>query len=119
MTPAPQRRPREYTLEEKITLWRAKARSGVSVVWSDMLSTDLRTRVPQVAVPAYFLHGVHDYTCNYGLAKGYLATLRAPVKGFYTFDASANTPMFEGPARVLHILREDVLTGRAALSDAP
>lgn len=36
---------REYTLTEKVNLWRAKSRSGVSIVWDDMVATDLRKSV--------------------------------------------------------------------------
>jgi pimeloyl-ACP methyl ester carboxylesterase len=108
----------EYTLSEKIGLWRAKARSGVSVLWREALATDLATAVPELAVPAYFLHGVHDYTCSYALAKEYVAALRAPVKGFYTFEHSAHSPPFEEPSRTRQILHTDVLTGGISLADS-
>jgi pimeloyl-ACP methyl ester carboxylesterase len=110
---------REYTVLEKWNLWAAKARNGVSALWEPILATDLRETVPEVQVPVYFLHGVHDYTCSYDLARDYAARLRAPVKGFYTFHQSAHSPVFEEPARVRQILREDVLRGRATLADAP
>ena len=32
---------REYTLLEKVNLWRAKARNGVSVLWDQNLSIDI------------------------------------------------------------------------------
>ncbi len=109
---------REYTLSEKLDLWRAKSRAGVSVVWGEMLATDLRQQLTRIQVPVYFLHGAYDYTCNYSLARSYLETLDAPVKGFYTFESSAHSPMFEEPQKMLRILREDVLTGRTGLADA-
>ena len=43
--------------------------------------------------------------------------LVAPVKGFYTFERSAHSPMFEEPERTLTIIRDDVLTGGARLAD--
>jgi len=89
----------------------------VSFLWREALATDLATAVPELAVPAYFLHGVHDYTCSYALAKEYVATLRAPVKGFYTFEHSAHSPPFEEPSRTRQILRTDVLTGGISLAD--
>ena len=106
-----------YTPREKVNLWRAKRRAGVSALWADMLATDLAERVPELAVPVYFLHGVHDYTCSYPLARAYLAGLRAPLKGFYSFQDSAHSPMFEEPARTVRICRQDVLRGRAELAD--
>lgn len=108
---------REYTLSEKVNLWRAKARSGVSVVWDEMVRTDLRESAREVGTPVYFLHGVHDYTVSYALAKSYFDELKAPVKGFYTFESSAHSPMFEEPERMNRILREDVLTGGNGLAD--
>jgi pimeloyl-ACP methyl ester carboxylesterase len=110
---------REYTMGEKWHLWAAKARSGASLVWEEMISTDLRETVPEVQVPVYFLHGVHDYTCSYELARGYAAELRAPTKGFYTFTSSAHSPIFEEPARVRRIIAQDVLRGVTTLADAP
>ncbi len=108
---------REYTLAEKVSLWRAKSRSGISVVWDEMVATDLRQRVKALETPVYFFHGRHDYTVNYALAKSYFDGIEAPVKGFYTFESSAHSPMFEEPDRMIRILREDVLTGSTHLSD--
>jgi pimeloyl-ACP methyl ester carboxylesterase len=108
---------REYTLPEKLTLWRAKSRSGISAVWDNMVRTDLRQQVTELAIPVYFFHGIHDYTVSYALAKSYFDRIQAPVKGFYTFDASAHSPMFEEPEKMNRILRADVLTGSTRLAD--
>ena len=110
---------REYTVREKWNLWAAKARFGVSAIWDEAISTDLRETVPEVRVPVHFLHGVHDYTCSYSLARAYAAELRAPVKGFYTFRGSAHSPIFEEPERVREILHQDVLRGTSSLADTP
>jgi pimeloyl-ACP methyl ester carboxylesterase len=109
----------EYTVREKWHLWAAKARSGASVLWDAMISTDLRQCVPEVQVPVYFFHGVHDYTCSYDLARSYAAELRAPRKGFYTFHESAHSPIFEEPAKVQRIIQQDVLQGTTTLADVP
>ena len=37
--------------------------------------------------------------------------LKAPVRGFYSFDISAHSPMFEEIKRLVEILRSDLLTG--------
>lgn len=110
-------RNRDYTLAEKINLWRGKAAMGVSSMWKEMLAVDLAEQVPSVDVPVYFLHGVHDYTCAYAEASSYFDRLTAPLKGFYTFDESAHSPMFEEPGKVMAILREDVLNGSNRLAD--
>jgi hypothetical protein len=39
------------------------------------------------------------------------------LKGFYTFQDSAHSPMFEEPERALRILREDALPVRNDLAD--
>jgi len=109
---------REYTLGEKVNLWRGKFGAGVSSLWSEMLTTNLTTRVTQLAIPVYFFHGTHDYTCSYPLAKAFFDNLKAPVKGFYTFDESARSPIFEEPDKVQRILMADVLAGAQSLADS-
>jgi len=51
------------------------------------------------------------------LAKDYFEKLQAPVKGFYTFEKSAHSPLFEEPEKLRHILQEDVLAGMSNLAD--
>ena len=108
---------RDYTLGEKINLWRAKSRSGISSVWDDMTVTDLTKQVTKLEIPVYFFHGIYDYTVNYTLAKDYFEHIQAPVKGFYTFENSAHSPMFEEPEKMQEIIREDVLQGTNHLAD--
>jgi pimeloyl-ACP methyl ester carboxylesterase len=94
---------REYSLSDKINLWRGKIRTGVSVMWSAIMKTDLTREVPALEIPVYFLEGRYDYTCSYALAKDYFSKLKAPVKGFYTFERSAHSPIFEEPAKARNI----------------
>jgi pimeloyl-ACP methyl ester carboxylesterase len=108
---------REYTLTEKINLWRAKARNGVSVLWKTSLATDLSQQVTRLELPVYFFEGVYDYTCSYTLAKDYFHKITAPLKGFYTFENSAHSPIFEEAEKSLQILRENVLAGTNSLAD--
>jgi len=108
---------REYTIAEKINLWRAKARNGVSIIWNTSLNMDLSQEVVDLDLPVYFFEGIYDYTCSYELAKDYFELLKAPVKGFYTFDQSAHSPIFEEPEKSLRILREDVQAGTNYLAD--
>jgi pimeloyl-ACP methyl ester carboxylesterase len=108
---------REYTLGEKVNLWRGKAQGGVSILFETMQHTDLSAQVTDFHLPIYLLSGIHDYTCNYTLAKDYFEKIKAPVKGFYTFAQSAHSPMFEEPQKLQKILREDVLAGTNHLAD--
>jgi pimeloyl-ACP methyl ester carboxylesterase len=107
---------REYTLREKIAMWRGKIASG-NHLWNEQLSTDLTRTVTHLDLPVYFLHGVFDYTVSYPLAKAYFERIDAPLKGFYTFRLSAHSPLFEEPERMREIMQADVLTGHKALAD--
>jgi pimeloyl-ACP methyl ester carboxylesterase len=107
----------EYTVSEKFHTWTAKAKSGVALLWDDMITTDLSKQVTNFDLPVYFFGGVYDYTVNYTLAKDYFEKIQAPVKGFYTFEQSAHSPIFEEPQKVLTILLQDVLTGKNQLAD--
>jgi pimeloyl-ACP methyl ester carboxylesterase len=108
---------REYTFEEKIGMWAGKARSGVSYVWNDLISSNLNEKVPSLAIPVYFCSGIYDYTVNYSVAREYYHHLQAPVKGFYTFANSAHSPLFEEPEKMQRILKEDVLKESNFLAD--
>lgn len=108
---------RDYTFMEKVNMWRGKSQAGISVIWNRMLATDLASQVPELDIPVYFFEGIYDYTCSYTLAKSYFENLKAPVKGFYTFEQSAHSPMFEEPEKMHKILQEDVLAGTNRLAD--
>jgi pimeloyl-ACP methyl ester carboxylesterase len=107
----------QYTPGEKIKLWRGKLSTGVSALWDEMLATDLAGRVTELALPAYFFHGIYDYTVSYQLAKDYVEGLKAPLKGFYSFGRSAHSPILEEPEKARKIMREDVLAGANSLAD--
>jgi pimeloyl-ACP methyl ester carboxylesterase len=107
----------DYTLGEKINIWRGKFFSK-SILWNGYLATDLTRTLTELELPVYFLHGRHDYTVAYPEAKAYFDLLKAPLKGFYTFEQSAHSPLFEEPAKALSILQADVVAGRNSLADA-
>lgn len=108
---------KEYTLTEKVNLWVGKSRSGISIVWTNILATDLSEKVTELKIPVYFFEGVYDYTCSFAEAKNYFKKLRAPVKGFYIFEKSAHSPFFEEPDKMQKIIKEDVLTGLNNIAD--
>jgi pimeloyl-ACP methyl ester carboxylesterase len=108
---------REYTLIEKVNMWRGKSHSGVSLLWDKMLATDLSKQVPELDLPVYFFEGIYDFTCSYTEAKTYFVHLKAPIKGFYTFEQSAHSPIFEEPEKMGKVLQEDVLHGVNNLAD--
>lgn len=99
----------EYTLGDKLGLWRGKARSGISAMWDVILATDLRETSTRFQVPMYFLHGVHDHTVNYDLAREWYERIDAPRKAFFTFERSAHSPIFEEPAECVRVIGTEVL----------
>jgi pimeloyl-ACP methyl ester carboxylesterase len=87
------------------------------VLIDQLFAADLTIEVPQVAIPVYFISGRYDYTVNHDLSKMYLDQLQSPVKGFYTFEQSAHSPLFEEPERFVQIMIQDVPNGTTALAD--
>ena len=98
---------KEYTFTEKINLWRGKILLNKNVHLS--MKDDLREKVTTLDVPTYFFSGVYDYTVNYKMSEEYLVQLEAPVKGFYLFEYSAHSPIFEEPKKVTQIIESDIL----------
>jgi pimeloyl-ACP methyl ester carboxylesterase len=107
----------DYTLRERLNIWRGKWSPHTRRLWNEMLTVDIPTLAPQLALPVYLLHGIHDYTVSYDLAKDYLSHLHAPRKGFYTYTHSAHSPIFEEPQKTHRILCEDILPGVTTLAD--
>jgi len=107
----------EYTLMEKVNMWHGKLQAGISFMWDEMIATYLSNQVTELDIPVYFFEGIYDYTCSYTEAKSYFEKLKAPIKGFYTFEQSAHSPIFEEPYKVQKILQEDVLVGANSLAE--
>ena len=107
---------RAYTLREKIGIWRGLAFSR-RYLWDAFLNTDLTGEINHLDLPVYFFSGGHDLTANHDLSRAFFDRIRAPVKGFYTFENSAHSPLFEEPQRARDILVQDVLHHAIRLSD--
>lgn len=107
---------RAYTLGEKVNIWRGMAYSR-GFLWNDFIATDLATQIHELDLPVYFFTGLYDYTANHDLAKAFFDQIKAPVKGFYTFENSAHSPLFEEPQLARDILRRDVLRQGNSLAD--
>ena len=107
-----------YTLQEKINIWKSKfSFLPKTNLIREMLETDFAAQVPKLEVPVYFFSGKYDLTVNINLSKAYLLKLQAPKKGFYTFDNSAHSPLFEESERVRQIIEQDVLKNKHSLAD--
>jgi len=107
-----------YTIREKLNIWISKfsflKKTGLR---SEIIQADITTQVPRLEIPVYFFSGKYDLTVNKDLSKEYLKKIEAPVKGFYTFNESAHSPMFEEPQRLKEILIKDVLNRSTTLAD--
>ena len=107
-----------YTIREKLNIWISKfsflKKSGLR---REILQSDIPAEVPRLEIPVYFISGKYDLTVNNGLSKEYLEKLEAPIKGFYTFNESAHSPMFEEPQRLKEVLIKDVLNRSTFLAD--
>ena len=106
---------REYTLAEKINLWRGKMLLNKNRHLK--MTADLRETVSRLDVPTYFFSGTFDYTANYEMAEEYLRQMEAPIKGFYLFKNSAHSPIFEEPNKVAQIIKRDILKNTNNLAD--
>lgn len=78
---------------------------------NELLTTDFTQNIDSIEIPVYFFSGKYDFTVNVDLSKAYLKKIKAPQKGFYTFDNSAHSPLFEEPELFKKYLEEDVLKG--------
>lgn len=107
---------RAYTLGEKINIWRGLAFSR-GFLWKDFLNTDLTALITTLDLLLYLFTGIYDFTANHALARNYFDLIKAPVKGFYTFENFAHSPLFEQPLRARDILAQDVLTHSNRLAD--
>lgn len=107
----------EYTLWEKYNLWAGKSKSGISQNWEEMARTNLIETKNDFKIPVYLFHGVYDYTCSYELSKKYFDKINSPIKGFYTFNQSAHSPLFEEPEKMNRILVNDVKNLKTELAD--
>lgn len=107
-----------YTLREKINIWKSKFQFLPKTnLINEMMETDFSSKVPKVDIPVYFFSGKYDLTVNIDLSKAYLRKLQAPLKGFYTFNNSAHSPLFEEPLAFCRIIETDILNNRNDLAD--
>lgn len=105
-----------YTLAEKFKFAQGSSFS-LKHLWDFAIKTDLIHQAPTLQIPVYIFQGKHDYQVSYVVAKEFAAALQVPIKGFYTFDASAHSPCFEEAEKMCHILCMDVLKNQTSLSD--
>jgi pimeloyl-ACP methyl ester carboxylesterase len=107
-----------YTIKEKFNIWTSKFSFLKKTRLIDQLfATDIPELVPKLEVPVYFFSGKYDLTVNHDLSKEYLKQMEAPVKGFYTFQESAHSPVYEEPQKLKEVILNDVLNRTNNLAD--
>lgn len=107
-----------YTFREKVNIWKSKfSFLPKTSLNEEIITTDYTQLVKKLNVPVYFFSGKFDLTVNINLSKAYLGQLQAPIKGFYTFENSAHSPLYEEPERVRQIIEQDVLERKTSLAD--
>ena len=105
-----------YTVREKFQYPIGLSFSN-KYLWNDVFCANLIKQVPELHLPVYIFQGKHDYQVSYVVAKEFAAALKAPTKGFYTFESSAHSPCYEEPEKMCDILRTDVLQNQVSLAD--
>lgn len=86
-------------------------------LWDFVINTDLMSKSLELDVPVYILHGKYDYQVSYDISKEFLQKIKAPIKGFYTFENSAHSPCFEEAEKMCDIIRTDILLEKVDLAD--
>ncbi len=93
----------EYTFGEKCNIWLGKMSSAKTQLMQDRY-IDFINVYTEFELPIYFFSGAYDYTVNHELSAMYLDKITAPDKGFYLFEDSAHSPLFEEPEKAVKIL---------------
>ena len=96
---------REYTLNDKMNFM-AGSMFSLKHLWHEVVCTNLFHEIDSMHVPVYIFHGNHDYTTPYPIAKEFYEQLKAPHKGFFTFQNSAHSPVFEEAEKFNAILKD-------------
>jgi pimeloyl-ACP methyl ester carboxylesterase len=113
----PSLRCKDYTQLERINIWKGKVFSRGTGLMNEVYAFNAETEIPKIDIPIYFFAGIYDYTVAYELQLSYFNNIDAPLKGFYTFNNSAHSPVFEEPDFALEILVNDVLNLTTSLQD--
>jgi pimeloyl-ACP methyl ester carboxylesterase len=93
----------EYTLLQKAHTLNAVLETW-AVLYPRMQEADLRTDVPALAVPAYFVQGTEEMRGLAVLFDQWYPALRAPAKNLFVLDGAGHRVIFERPARFTEIM---------------
>jgi pimeloyl-ACP methyl ester carboxylesterase len=94
-----------YTFADKMGFMQGSLFSLVHL-WDDVIANNLMESSTSFEVPVYIMHGKYDYQVSYDLAREYVEKINAPQKGFFTFENSAHSPVFEEPKLFVQTIRD-------------
>jgi pimeloyl-ACP methyl ester carboxylesterase len=95
----------EYTIGEKLNFMNGSMFS-LNHMWNEVIHANLLNELDSIQVPVYFFHGKYDYTTPHSVAKEFFNQLKAPQKGFFTFENSAHSPVMEEVEKFNTIVKE-------------
>ena len=107
----------EFTPTERINIWRGKIFASNTKTSSEDYAYNAFDVVDRLEIPFYVFAGKYDMTTDYSMQREYFKSVSAETKGFYTFEDSAHSPLFEEPEKAAEILLGDVLAGKTDLAD--
>ncbi|MGF1587388.1 MAG: alpha/beta fold hydrolase [Bacteroidales bacterium] len=95
----------EYTIGEKLNFMNGSMFS-LRHMWNEVIHTNLLNEIDSIKIPVYILHGKHDFTTPYSVAKEFYNQLKAPHKEFFSFENSAHSPVMEEVEKFNSIVKE-------------
>ena len=103
----------EYSEEDISDLERGKALYNLSPLVRDLTwlkNLNMKTEIPSLIVPVFFLTGVYDYKTPYQLIEEYYQCLVAPAgKSLIRFENSAHVPILEERELFHYIMLHSVM----------
>ncbi len=99
---------REYTFKEKLNFMSGSLFS-LEHLWPEVIDKNLSVEIDSMQLPVYIFQGKFDYQTPYLLARDFFDQLKAPKKGFFTFENSAHSPNMEEVDKFNAIVRSKVV----------
>ena len=112
----PSLRMTDFTQSERLNIWKGKSFVNDCPIGKEEFFNAFE-QVSELKIPVYVFAGKYDLTTVYSVQKEYFDFVKADIKGFYTFDESAHSPLFEESDKAREILRSDILNKKTDMSD--
>ena len=103
----------EYSLLEQVHLF-AGVLNVFPVLYPQLQGIDLRTQATRLEIPVYLVQGGHETRARAEPAAEWFATLQAPDKRLFVFEASGHRALFQEPDRFVRVMTDTVRARTAA-----